>query len=145
VRVETFVRVVQHFLDRAAAVGATPGRAVEPAAAEPMAGSGRDRLVSDFAADPVVGPLVPPFLAELRDKVDGILAALDGRDLAEVSRLAHQIKGAAGAYGFPAITQAAAATEAAARGAATSAPAAGDVRAPAQRLADLCDRAMQPA
>jgi CheY-like chemotaxis protein len=66
-----------------------------------------DRLTSTLARDPDIGPLLPEYLSELAAKAMEIGRALQGNDWAAITRLAHQIKGSAGAYGFPSITAAA--------------------------------------
>ena len=65
------------------------------------------RLVSEFATDPLVGPLVGEFVTSLRGKINRMQSALHAHELSVLSELAHQIKGAAGSYGYPSITTAA--------------------------------------
>ena len=68
----------------------------KPAAAQiPMA-----PLVSDFAGDPDMVELVEGFASDLPARIDAIIAAVKGQNLIDLKRLAHQLKGAAGGYGF---------------------------------------------
>ena len=49
--------------------------------------------------------LVEKFLSKLDDRVASIRAAAAAQDQAQLKVLAHQLKGAAGGYGFPGISQ----------------------------------------
>src|SRR5207244_9189120 len=60
---------------------------------------------------PGMSKLVEKFLSKLDDRMTAIRAAADAQDQNQVKVLAHQLKGAAGGYGFPAISQAAATLE----------------------------------
>jgi HPt (histidine-containing phosphotransfer) domain-containing protein len=66
-----------------------------------------DRLVSTLAGDEDMLDLVEIFVSELPGRVGAIHQALAHQDFETLQRLAHQLKGAAGGYGFPAITDAA--------------------------------------
>jgi len=46
-------------------------------------------------------------VGELPDKIAALEKAIGGQDIAAVATLAQQLKGSAGGYGFPSITQAA--------------------------------------
>jgi len=72
-------------------------------------------LLSEFADDPDMGELVELFLAELPDRVAALERAMRARDAEMISHLAHQLKGAGGGYGYPAITDNALLLERAAR------------------------------
>jgi HPt (histidine-containing phosphotransfer) domain-containing protein len=60
-------------------------------------------LKSELANDPEIADLVQEFVGELPQKVDAILKALGDGDAIRLRTLAHQLKGAAGGYGFPTI------------------------------------------
>ncbi len=64
-------------------------------------------LVSELADDADMMELVEMFVDELPDKLAAIQTALAGQDFDDLARVAHQLKGSAGGYGFPAITEAA--------------------------------------
>jgi len=55
--------------------------------------------------------IVTFFVNDLNDRVSAIGAAVDSDDRARLRTLAHQLKGAAGGYGFPTIGVAAATLE----------------------------------
>jgi HPt (histidine-containing phosphotransfer) domain-containing protein len=84
-----------------------PGARVACAGPLPSAGA--------LARDPEFRMLVAVFVETLRARADALEAALVGADLAEVSAIAHQLRGCAKTYGFPAITDEAAAVERSAR------------------------------
>ena len=64
-------------------------------------------LVSELADDLDMADLVEMFVTELPGKITGIEKALAENDLKTLITVAHQLKGSAGGYGFPAITEAA--------------------------------------
>lgn len=70
---------------------------------------------STLAVDAELHTLIVQFVTVARQRVELIGTALRAGRLGEVQRLAHQLKGSAGAYGFPELSAAAAAVEAAAR------------------------------
>jgi CheY-like chemotaxis protein/HPt (histidine-containing phosphotransfer) domain-containing protein len=65
-------------------------------------------------ANPKIADLIPGFLQNRRQDVVAILDALDQGDFETVERLAHDMKGAGGSWGFQAITDIGAALEQAA-------------------------------
>jgi len=67
---------------------------------------------SSFASDPDMAELVDLFLDELPKRLETLNVAVDGRDIETLRRLAHQLKGAAGGYGFETIGTAAGSLEA---------------------------------
>ena len=73
-------------------------------------------LISEVADDEEMAPLVEQFVASLPARATALLEATFAGDLTRLARLAHQLKGAAGGYGFPTITDAAALLEQAATG-----------------------------
>lgn len=94
-------------------------------------------LVSTLASDPDMRDLVEMFVGDLPGRVAAMEAALAAADCVALSRLSHQLKGAAGGYGFPAITDAARTLEASARAQAEFTALEQQFKA----LADLCKRA----
>ena len=66
---------------------------------------------SALAGDPDLAELLPLFVAELPQQVSRLLNLLEQRNLQELRRLVHQIKGAGGGYGFQPITDLAGAAE----------------------------------
>ncbi len=69
-------------------------------------------VISEFCDDADMVELVEMFVNELPDKAAAMEKALVDRNLEELRRLSHQLKGAAGGYGFPTITDAAKVVEA---------------------------------
>jgi len=65
-------------------------------------------LRSTFADDTDMMELVEYFISELPERIDGLESAFRDDDRATLKRLAHQLKGAAGGYGYPSITECAA-------------------------------------
>jgi CheY-like chemotaxis protein/HPt (histidine-containing phosphotransfer) domain-containing protein len=70
-------------------------------------------LVSLFADDSGLAPLVRKFVDSLPEKVAGFRAAVAESDLAAVESQAHQLRGVGTMYGFPAVTETCALVEAA--------------------------------
>jgi HPt (histidine-containing phosphotransfer) domain-containing protein len=60
-------------------------------------------LRSEFANDPEIGELVEQFVAEMPAKVEALREAFLSGDAARLKTMAHQLKGAAGGYGFPTV------------------------------------------
>jgi HPt (histidine-containing phosphotransfer) domain-containing protein len=69
---------------------------MRPADAEP--------LVSELRADPDIADLVREFVPVLAEGASALRVAMASGDVDTVKRVLHQLKGAAGGYGFPTIT-----------------------------------------
>lgn len=67
----------------------------------------RPPIHSDFESDPDFQDLVVLFVDELGSRVDSIRQAFVEEDVAALRRIAHQLKGSAGGYGFDPIGDAA--------------------------------------
>jgi CheY-like chemotaxis protein/HPt (histidine-containing phosphotransfer) domain-containing protein len=91
-------------------------------------------VISELADDEDMTALVERFTTGLPAQAKRLEDALDANDRETVRRLAHQLKGAAGGYGYPTITNAAARLEQQAREGETFAQALAEV-------GDLCRRA----
>ena len=91
-------------------------------------------IFSEFGDDPDMAEIVVPFVAALQDYAMRTHSMLEENDREGIRRLAHQIKGAAGGYGFPSITTAAARLEEACREGASLEQRVSD-------LSELCRRA----
>jgi len=96
-------------------------------------------LVSDLADDPDMRPLVEQFVAQLAQR----MAALDGSrapaDRDALKSISHQLKGAAGGYGFDPITEAARTVERFASAGGTQ----NEVESAVDHLIALCDAAVR--
>ncbi|MHC4876921.1 MAG: ATP-binding protein [Planctomycetota bacterium] len=70
--------------------------------------SGTDNvLLSDFADDAEMMEIIEPFVLGLDERVGSMREAVNAHDYESLSCTAHQLKGAAGGYGFPSISDAA--------------------------------------
>jgi histidine phosphotransfer protein HptB len=74
-----------------------------------------DVLVSQLAGDPDLRDLIEQFVTELPHRLATLRMAACADNLPEVGRLAHQLKGAGGSYGFPQLSEVAKELERAAR------------------------------
>ena len=70
-----------------------------------------DPIRSTYEADPDMLEIVREFAHELPERIARVESLLAARSFAELQTLAHQLKGAGGGYGFPIITEVAAALE----------------------------------
>lgn len=68
-------------------------------------------LYSTLDSDPDLGEMVDLFLEEMPERVANFLNLLGHQDRQELGRAAHQLKGAAGSYGFKQISPCAARLE----------------------------------
>jgi HPt (histidine-containing phosphotransfer) domain-containing protein len=68
-------------------------------------------VFSTLGADPDLGELVEMFVCELPNRVSSLEEAFQGSDIERLRTLAHQLKGAAGSYGFGPISPVAEALE----------------------------------
>lgn len=73
------------------------------------------RIYSDFGDDPDMFDLVELFVEDLPERVTQIQTAHANGDTEVFRRTTHQLKGAAGGYGFQQVTDVAAVLEAAIR------------------------------
>ena len=89
-----------------------PGRLIDVAAK--WASGKKEAIASEFANDPDLASILDTFVEALPEKVAAMRLALGGGQHDELRRLAHQLKGAGGGYGYPSLTEAARALEAAA-------------------------------
>lgn len=74
-----------------------------------------ERIQSGFANDGTMQALIVEYVNGLRQHVTKLRQAIDSGDSHQMISLAHQTKGAGGMYGYPTLSQAAGALEAAAR------------------------------
>ena len=66
---------------------------------------------STFADDPEMHELIEFFVEEIPNRVRAMSTAWEKNDLESLKRLAHQLKGSSGGYGFEVISKAAAVLE----------------------------------
>jgi len=77
---------------------------------EPSAATGQ-ALFSTLAEDPDLAEIVEMFVDEMPERVESILDCFESQDWEGLRRVSHQLKGAAGSYGFTPITPCAAILE----------------------------------
>lgn len=95
-------------------------------------------LYSEFAEDPEMAELLELYAVGLEESITKLKDALEAGNIDDARRLAHQLKGSGGGYGFAAITAAAADLEAVLR---TPVPVLADTQPQFQALALVCRRA----
>jgi CheY-like chemotaxis protein/HPt (histidine-containing phosphotransfer) domain-containing protein len=93
-------------------------------------------LFSTLGGDPEVLSLVEGFIARLPQRIAAFEASLEHGDLTALGSQAHQLKGTAGGYGFPAISEASARLEASVKGRRPPA----EINEQARRVIELCRR-----
>jgi HPt (histidine-containing phosphotransfer) domain-containing protein len=64
-------------------------------------------LLSEFAADPDMRELIELFVSEMPERIASLETLWRDRQLEPLKRLAHQLKGAGGGYGFSPVSSAA--------------------------------------
>jgi HPt (histidine-containing phosphotransfer) domain-containing protein len=74
-----------------------------------------DPIFSTLGGDADLSDLVEMFVNEIPDRMATLAAQFSAHDLTELGRTAHQLKGAAGSYGFACITPVAARLESVAK------------------------------
>jgi HPt (histidine-containing phosphotransfer) domain-containing protein len=72
-------------------------------------------IVSEFANDPDLADIIGDFVDGLTEQTDQMETTLQASQFEDLRRMAHQLKGAGGSYGYPSITEAARKLEDAAR------------------------------
>ncbi len=133
---DQFMRTIRRFLHERhddPQSGTTPNVPTPAATGMGLTGTS-DSTLAKLMSKPATAKLVGKFLAGLGQRISAIHDALEAKDLGQLRVLAHQLKGAAGGYGFPSLTEAACALEKAAAENADPKVVADAFRA----LADLC-------
>ncbi len=97
-------------------------------------------LRSEFATDPDMIELVQEFVQELPSRADSLESLLAASSYSDLRRLAHQMKGAAGGYGFSPISESAAKVETLLKSDVDPAQLQ-NLRSQVDELVDLCRRA----
>ncbi len=94
---------------------------------------------SEFAGDADMAELVVEFVEHLPDRIEQLSACLESGDSATLTRVAHQLSGSCGGYGFSGIGDVARALETRLK-ACDPADDLSAVRDQVQELVDLCRR-----
>jgi HPt (histidine-containing phosphotransfer) domain-containing protein len=61
-------------------------------------------IYSTLGNDPDLGELVEMYVEEMPDRIAALVQAFDSGDMEMLRKLSHQMKGAAGSYGFNQLT-----------------------------------------
>jgi len=90
---------------RERAISTLPSPEPAPAPPSPTADcTSEEALFSEFAGDVDMAEIIDLFVDELPGRMDELRSAIADGATADVKRLAHRLKGAAGGYGFGPIT-----------------------------------------
>ncbi len=95
-------------------------------------------ILSTYASDPDMLELIQMYVDEIPERARTIQDYWNRKDLTELKRIAHQIKGASGGYGFPSVGAAAGVLEH--QLTATPSPDLTEVSRQIDELIDLCAR-----
>jgi HPt (histidine-containing phosphotransfer) domain-containing protein len=71
----------------------------------------QEPLYSTLGADPDLGEIVELFVEEMPGRIEALVEQYNSGDWQSLRRTAHQLKGAAGSYGFEQVTPVAAELE----------------------------------
>lgn len=99
-----------------------------------------EQIFSSYAGDPEMRELIAYFVGELPTRMKALEAAWAAADVASIARLAHQLKGSAGGFGFDVIGVAARELEASAADVPVGENAVRKLELQFRRLVDLCAR-----
>ncbi|HWP40947.1 MAG TPA: ATP-binding protein, partial [Tepidisphaeraceae bacterium] len=108
VRLEQLARMLSRYLKPRQQVDSSPAsdrRAQNPAA--PATSGQEGMLVSSLEGNERFREVLERFVSRLPQRIDQITRLMQQRDLEELARAVHQMKGAAGGYGFAPISEAA--------------------------------------
>jgi histidine phosphotransfer protein HptB len=96
----------------------------------------RQYIYSHLSSDPDLADIVEMFVQEMPGRAQRLTGQMDAKDWDGLQHTVHQLKGAAGSYGFEPVSRAAAKAESAVRNAEPEE----QVRATLEELLDLCGR-----
>ena len=104
---------------------------------------GKGPIRSDFDGDPEMKELLELFLKDLPVRIESLIAAHAAGDVARLTRLTHQLRGASAGYGYPDLGNAAGLVEDRIRrlGAEAEPQALARIGADINALVDMCRRA----
>jgi len=106
---------------------------VAPRAKAPQTDGGV--FISEYAGDPIISSLIPRFMAEIPDRLTAITASCHNQAWSSMAKGLHQLRGAAGVYGFTYMAETAAILE---ESLLTASPDPEAVHKLWQRLHDFC-------
>ena len=102
-----------------------------------MEGQHGEPVLSEFADDPDMSDLVGDFVGRMPERINALKSAFEAGDTEQVMRLAHQLKGSGGGYGFPLLTEVAGELEQKAKSAPTSID---NIKTEFEAVLDVCRR-----
>ena len=106
---------------------------------EPLIVPTKPPIASQFEQDEDLADLIPMFIDELETRVQQLRDAFETQDAQTLREVAHKVRGSAGGYGFPDLTDFAGQVEDALRsGAATT-----EIHEELGELLGLCQAAIQ--
>jgi PAS domain S-box-containing protein len=108
------IRTVARYVGRATVHDARELRPA-PTAIETPPSREDEILVSEFVDDPDMAEILGGFVDRLGGQLDAMRHTHENGQCEELQRLAHKLKGAGGCYGYPTLTEACGALEAAAK------------------------------
>ena len=94
-------------------------------------------IISSLSDDPDLRDLVEEFVDTLQERVRSLEAAYRDGSIQDLTRIAHQLKGASGGYGFDTIAETAAGLEQSAK----TANSVSEVTRQLEDLVSMCQRA----
>ncbi len=97
----------------------------------------QEPIYSTLGDDPDLQDIVEMFVEEMPERTQSFVDCLNSGNWEGLRRVAHQLKGAAGSYGFPPISEAAAKVEAAIKQGEPEQ----EIRRSVESLVELCRRA----
>lgn len=106
---------------------------------EYCADASTEHLYSTLAGDEIFIELIELFVGEMPTRIAQLGSLFTNREFAELCRAAHQLKGSAGSYGFPQLTEIAAELEGAIKNGAPL----DEIQTNLDKLGDVCSR-MRP-
>ena len=101
--IETVAQYSQSKTSRADTIKGRESRDESPEASQ--LSTLNSQLSSLFANDPQLADILPGFVERLPDQLDALCKALEEDRLDDAERLAHQISGAGGSYGYPTLSE----------------------------------------
>ncbi len=99
------VRLIETVARWAAGTPAAPAEAPEAAPAAAAPSSTIVPIVSSFCDDPDLSEIIAQFVAGLPQQLAAMRESLAHNHLPELTRLAHQLKGAGGSYGYACLSE----------------------------------------
>jgi PAS domain S-box-containing protein len=98
-------QMIRSIAKHAGRTASEPAQAPQPAVENIQ--SGEDEIISLYARDPEIMPILAGYIERLDPQVNDMRAALSEGRFPDLQRFAHCMKGSGGNYGYPMLTEAA--------------------------------------